>query len=74
VVIAVLTGLRIGELLALRWKHVDFVHDVLHVRETVYEGQFGSPKTKSSRRDVPMSQPVHEALVAQRNERTDADA
>ena len=66
VVIAVLTGLRIGELLALRWKHIDFIRDAIHVRETVYEGRFGSPKTKSSRRDVPMSQPVREAFLAQR--------
>jgi integrase len=72
VVIAVLTGLRIGELLALRWKHLDFVHDAIHVRETVHEGQFGSPKTKSSRRDVPMSHPVREALVAQRSGQTGA--
>jgi integrase len=74
VVIAVLTGLRIGELLALRWKYVDFVHDVIHVRETVHEGQFGSPKTKSSRRDVPMSQPVRGALITQRSGLTSADA
>ena len=73
VVIAVLTGLRIGELLALRWKHVDFVHDAIHVRETVYEGRFGSPKTKSSRRDVPMSQPVREAFLAQRSVLTGTD-
>ena len=72
VVIAVLTGLRIGELLALRWKHVDLIHDVIHVRETVHEGRFGSPKTKSSRRDVPMSQPVREALMVQRSERSSA--
>lgn len=44
VVISVLTGLRIGELLALRWEHVDFTRDVIHVRETVYEGHFGSPQ------------------------------
>jgi len=74
VVIAALTGLRIGELLALRWKHVDLIHDVIHVRETVYEGHFGSPKTKSSRRDVPMSQPVREAFLAQRSVLTGADA
>jgi integrase len=73
VVITVLTGLRIGELLALRWKHINFIHDVIQVRETVYEGRFGTPKTKSSRRDVPMSQPVREALMAQRNERAAAD-
>ena len=74
VVITVLTGLRIGELLALRWKHVNFIHDVIQVRETVYEGRFGTPKTKSSRRDVPMSQPVREAFMAQHNERAAADA
>lgn len=74
VVIAALTGLRIGELLALRWKHIDLIHDVIHVRETVYEGHFGSPKTKSSRRDVPMSVPVREAFLAQRNVLTGADA
>jgi integrase len=73
-VIAVLTGLRIGELLALRWKPVDLVHDVIHARETVHEGQFGSPKTKSSRRDVPMSQPVRGALMAQRGKHTGAGA
>jgi len=66
VVITVSTGLRIGELLALRWKNVDFVHDAIHVRESVYEGQFGSPKTKNSRRDVPMSQPVRDAFLTQR--------
>jgi integrase len=74
VVIAVLTGLRIGELLALRWKHVDFAHDAIHVRETVYEGHFGTPKTKSGRRDVPMSQPVREALLAQPRAATGADS
>jgi len=67
IVITVLTGLRIGELLALRWKHIDFMHSAIHVRETVYEGRFGSPKTKSSRRDVPMSQPVREAFQAQQS-------
>jgi hypothetical protein len=36
------------------------------VRETVHEGQFGTPKTKSSKRDVPMSKPVKEAFLAER--------
>jgi integrase len=63
VLVLALTGLRIGELLALRWKHVDRSVGVIRVRETVYEGQFGSPKTRSSRRDVPMSQPVREILL-----------
>jgi hypothetical protein len=54
VTLLALTGLRIGELLALRWKNVDFLRGAIQVREAVSEGVFGSPKTKSSRRDVPM--------------------
>jgi integrase len=65
VTLLALTGLRIGELLALRWKHVDFLRGVVQVREAVSEGVFGSPKTKSSRRDVPMSEPVRRALLEQ---------
>jgi integrase len=65
VLVAVLTGMRIGEILALRWKAVDLVRGLIQVRETISEGKFGSPKTKSSRRDIPMSQPVREAFRAQ---------
>jgi hypothetical protein len=50
-----LTGLRIGELLALRWKHIDMSIGVIRVRETVSEGNFGTPKTRNSRRDIPIS-------------------
>jgi len=66
VVVAVLSGLRIGELLALRWKSLDLIRGTMQVRESVSEGVFGLPKTKSSRRDVPMSPPVRETLLAQR--------
>jgi len=66
VLVAVLTGLRIGELLALRWKHLDFLRGAIQIRETVSEGKFGTPKTRSSRRDIPMSDPVRESLLAQR--------
>lgn len=58
VLVAVLTGMRIGEILALRWKAIDLGRGSIQVRETVSEGKFGAPKTKSSRRDIPMSQPV----------------
>jgi integrase len=50
-----LTGLRIGELLALRWNHIDMSVGAIRVRETVSEGSFGTPKTRSSRRDIPIS-------------------
>jgi integrase len=54
VMLLVLTGLRIGELLALRWKNVDLDARVLKVTETVYEGHFDSPKTRRSVRSIPI--------------------
>jgi len=66
VLVAVLAGTRIGEILALRWKRLDLLRGSILIRETISEGLFGSPKTKSSRRDVPMSVPVREALQVQR--------
>ena len=49
------TGLRVGELLALRWRDVDFGASSLRVRQSVYEGVFDDPKTKRSRRTVPLA-------------------
>jgi integrase len=53
--VAVLTGLRIGEILALRWKRIDQVAGTLEVAENYSSGEFGPPKTKSSRRVMPIS-------------------
>lgn len=39
ILVAAFTGLRLGELLALRWKHVDFAGRILHVRRNLPAGQ-----------------------------------
>jgi integrase len=62
VLVAVLTGMRIGEILALRWKRLDLLRGAVEVAETFSDGQFGTPKTRSSRRVIPMSTPVREAF------------
>ena len=60
---AVLTGMRIGELLALRWKNVDFERKVIRVREAVYEGHdFDSQDTKRAIRDIPIGPTLEQAL------------
>jgi len=59
------TGLRIGELLALRWRNVDWQRAVLRIEETVYEGHFDDPKSKCSLRSVPLG-PRAFALLAER--------
>src|SRR6202035_1628723 len=55
VLLATMTGLRIGEILALRWGRVDLLRGTLVVAETCYKGHFGSPKTRASRREVPLA-------------------
>jgi integrase len=48
-------GLRIGELLALRWQDADLENAHLWVRQTVYEGLFDEPKSKRSKRKIPLA-------------------
>jgi integrase len=63
-----LTGLRIGELLALRWQDVDLMAGFLRVSRTLYEGRFDEPKTRSSNRTVPLSAKGVEILASLRPE------
>ena len=58
-----MTGLRIGEVLALRWKNVDFDKSLIHVREAVYRGNLSSPKSKSSIRDIPIGPSLKLSLL-----------
>ncbi len=53
--LAILSGLRRGELFALRWRDLDEQERSLDVREAVYEGTFGTPKTEAGRRRIPLS-------------------
>jgi integrase len=69
VMLAVLTGLRRGELFALRWGAVDLDKGVLEVRESFYNGQFSTPKTHSSVRRIPLSSP---AVALLRNQKAQA--
>ena len=63
VLIAVLTGMRRGELFALRWSAVDLEQKLIHVRESVYDGHFSSPKTRSSFRKIPMSEVLEQIFL-----------
>jgi integrase len=55
---AALTGLRQGELVALRWKDVDWAAGVIRVRQTYSLGEFTKPKSRRSSRAVPMADRV----------------
>jgi integrase len=59
---AAMTGLRQGELIALRWKDVDWKAGLIRVRRNYTRGRFGTPKTKRSSRSVPMPERVAAVL------------
>jgi integrase len=51
---AAMTGMRQGELLALRWMDVDWTAGRIRVRQNYVRGEFGTPKSKRSSRSVPL--------------------
>jgi integrase len=73
VLLAVLSGLRRGELFALRWKHVDFVDRSLVVVESIYLGRTAAPKTKASRRKVFLDGVVLDSLGCLRSPQAQPD-
>jgi integrase len=60
---AAFTGLRLGELLALHWRDVDFAGQTLRVRASYSAGALTTPKSGKVRA-VPLSPDVASALAA----------
>jgi integrase len=56
--VAAMTGLRLGELLALRWRDVDWTAGVIRVRRNYVRGRYGTPKSRRSSRAVPMADEI----------------
>lgn len=59
--VAPFTGLRLGELRALRWRDLDFVGRIVHVRQNYVAGEFTTPKGKRVR-SVPLIDQAAAAL------------
>ena len=49
---AILTGVRAGELWAVRWSDLDQKTKKLHIRRSVWKGKFQTPKTKNAIRAI----------------------
>ncbi|ALS01187.1 hypothetical protein ATZ33_07330 [Enterococcus silesiacus] len=75
VILALYTGLRIGEISGLKWSDIDFEKDVISVRRTVYrisstarskktEIIMAEPKTKSSKRAIPLAKNLKNYLLS----------
>ena len=73
---AAMTGLRQGELIALRWRDVDWTAGRVRVRQNYVLGEFGTPKSRRSTRSVPLADAVAgelERLFQQSGRQADDD-
>ena len=52
---AVMTGMRRGEVVAIRWQDIDWDARVIRVRRNYTRGEFGTPKSRRSSRAVPLA-------------------
>lgn len=78
VLLALCTGMRIGEVCALQWEDVDFTQKIITVRHTVgriyncelktTERIHTSPKTKNSCREIPISKQLFQSLKTVRRQ------
>jgi integrase len=67
VVIALGTGMRLGEILGLRWSDIDFDSQSLRVRQTLnVDRTFGAPKSYRSRRMIPLPKFLLKTLKSHR--------
>ena len=59
---AALTGARLGELLALLWKHVDIDGRKLRIEQSLWRYQLVTPKTQGNFRTVLFGEGLGQAL------------
>jgi integrase len=62
VIVAMCTGLRVSEVLALCWEHIDFKTGAMFVQQGVVNGRIGKVKTEASQDEVPMDPTFAEVL------------
>lgn len=74
--LALSTGLRIGELTALKWSDIDFKHHIIRVERTLlYQKDYHTgentfrcqtPKSETSKRQIPMIKEVEQIIMEHR--------
>ena len=58
------SGMRIGEIVELRWKDVDLGAGIVHVRRGFYNGRIGPPKTRFGKRKLRLTPDLGPGAVA----------
>ncbi len=70
VIVCLYTGIRLGELLSLKWEDIDFERGMMHITKTTcvlkrgdkYVQIVDKPKSKAGERDIPLSKNLIEML------------
>lgn len=72
ILVSLYTGMRIGELCALKWKNIDLINDTITITKTlqrIYDNNstyilIDTPKSNSSIRKIPINKKLHNILYA----------
>ena len=69
IIVCLNTGIRLGELCALKWKNIDLNERVIYIKHTIQRVYIGkgvkseiiidTPKTKSSIREIPINNKLY---------------
>jgi len=63
VFLAATTGLRVGELLGLKWQDISFNTLEIHLSRAIVDGVVGDMKTEASRKPLALDSALAEVLV-----------
>lgn len=57
------TGMRISEILGLKWRFVNLLKGEIYIRESFHRGDTGAPKTERSARTIPLADLIADVAV-----------
>lgn len=63
VIVAMCTGMRVSEVLALRWEHIDFEAGAMLIQQGVVNGRIGKVKTEASNDYIPLDPTFAQILL-----------
>jgi len=69
-IVAMCTGMRISEVLALRWEHLDFKAGAMLVQQGVVNGRIGKVKTEASHDEIPLDPAFADVLLKWKGDRS----
>jgi integrase len=70
VFVAMYTGMRVSEVLALRWEHIDFEAGAMLVQQGVVNGRIGKVKTEASNDYIPLDAGFAQILLGWKEDRS----